>query len=482
MAKRRHYNVTFSVLVLGVAAYALLQSMVIPVLPTIQHQLHTSQSTVTWVVTAYLLSASVFTPLLGRIGDMAGKERMLVVTLLGLAVGSLLAALASSIIVMIIARVIQGIGGGVLPIAFGIVRDEFPREKVNGAIGNLAALTAVGGGLGLVLAGPIVDHLNYHWLFWIPMVMVFAAAVAAYLFVPESPVRTPGRISWGAAALLSAWLVCLLVAVSEGPSWGWMSSRVVGLIVAAVVLAAAWIALELRSSEPLIDMRMMRIPTVWTTNLVAFLFGVTMYGVMAFLPQFVQTPRSAGYGFGASVTASGLFLLPLTVTMFGGGLASGRLSGRFGSKSVLAAGSAISIAPVLLLTFGHGRAWEIYLASGVLGIGIGLAFSAMSALVVESVSLEQTGVASGMNANIRTIGGSVGSAIMASIVTSGVAAGALPKNSGYTNGFLFIAVATVLATAAALLIPTARRIATATVPEQSARTALVGSREQAADA
>jgi MFS family permease len=453
--QRRNHTLTFSVLVFGVAAYALLQSMVIPVLPTIQNQLHTSQNTVTWVVTGYLLSASVFTPLLGRLGDMVGKQRMLVATLIALAVGSLLAALATSITVMIVARLVQGIGGGVLPVAFGIARDEFPPEKVNGAIGNLAALTAVGGGIGLVLAGPIVTNLNYHWLFWIPAVMVSMAAVAA-LFVPASPVRAAGRISWGAAALLSGWLVALLLAVSEGQTWGWTSPRILGLIVAALVLAAAWVMVELRSAGPLVDMRMMRIPTVWTTNLVALLFGVTIYSVMAFLPQYVQTPRSAGYGFGASVTGSGLFLLPLTVAMFFGGLASGPLARHFGSKFVLIAGSAICVPPMFLLTYGRSDAWEIYVVSGVLGLGIGLAFSAMSALVVEAVEPHQTGVSGGMNANIRTIGGSLGSAVVASLVTSGVASGGLPKDSGYTEGFLFVAVATVLATAASLLIPAAR--------------------------
>lgn len=455
----RNHNLTFAVLIFGVAAYALLQSMVIPVLPTVQAQLHTTQSTVTWVVTAYLLSASVFTPLLGRVGDLAGKQKVLVATLIALAVGSLLAALATSITVMIIARVIQGIGGGVLPIAFGIARDEFPIEKVNGAIGNLAALTAVGGGLGLVLAGPIVEHLNYHWLFWIPMGMVSVAAVAA-LFVPASPVRAQGRISWGAAVLLSAWLVAVLLAVSEGQTWGWTSARTLGLTGVGLVLAALWGMVELRSAYPLVDMRMMRIPTVWTTNLVALLFGVTIYAVMAFLPQFVQTPGSAGYGFDASVTASGLFLLPLTVTMFLGGLLSGRTAGRFGSKGALVAGSFISVPPMFLLTYGHNQSWEIYVVSAVLGLGIGLAFSAMSALVVEAVEPHQTGVSGGMNANIRTIGGSLGSAVVASIVTSGVAPGALPKNSGYTGGFLFIALATLLAAAASLLIPATRARAT----------------------
>ena len=200
---RARYQVTFAVLAAGVAAFALLQSLVIPVLTTVQHELHTTQAAATWVLTAYLLSASIMTPILGRVGDMMGKERVFVGTLVALAVGSLLAAVAPSIGVLIVARVIQGIAGGMVPVAFGIIRDEFPAAKVSGAVGVLASLTAVGAGLGIVLAGPIVDALGYHWLFWLPMILTVAAAVAAVLFVPESPVRTPGRISWLPAVLLS---------------------------------------------------------------------------------------------------------------------------------------------------------------------------------------------------------------------------------------------------------------------------------------
>ena len=177
--QRTDYRVTFVVLCVGVAAFSLLQSMVNPVLPTIQAALDTDQATVTWVLTAYLVSASVFTPIIGRVGDKVGKERMLVVALGALAVGSLLAAVASTVGVMIAARVIQGIGGGVLPLTFGIIRDEFPREKVASAIGTAAALLAVGGGVGLVIAGPLVEALSYHWLFWIPMIITALAAVAA---------------------------------------------------------------------------------------------------------------------------------------------------------------------------------------------------------------------------------------------------------------------------------------------------------------
>src|ERR1700735_2903260 len=422
---RSHYRATFTVLAAATAAYALLQSLVIPVLPTIQAGLHTSQNTVTWVLTAYLLSASIFTPIMGRLGEMWGKERMLVVALVALTLGSVLAALTGSIVIMIVARVIQGIGGGVLPLAFGIIRDEFPVEKGAGAGGGSAELAGAG--------------------------------VGARLPVPKAPVRTAGRVSWPAAVLLSGWLVALLVPISEAPDWGWGSARVLGLLAAAVVLAACWVVVESRSAQPLIDMRMMRIPVVWTTNLVALLFGVGMYATFAFLPEFLQTPAAAGYGFGLSITLSGLILLPSSVAMFVVGIASGRLTSRFGAKAVLVAGALISIIPFVLLTFAHHTEWEILLAMVLQGVGFGMAYAAMSNLVVQGVPPEQTGVASGMNANIRTIGGSIGAAVMSSIVTSSAGAGGLPRESGYTHGFGLLTVAAIAAAICSMLVPSAAR-------------------------
>ncbi|MDX6390195.1 MAG: hypothetical protein QOJ73_1258 [Streptosporangiaceae bacterium] len=454
---RSRYQATFAVLAAAVAAYALLQSLVIPVLPTIQAGLHTSQNSVTWVLTAYLLSASIFTPIMGRLGDLWGKERMLVVALAALTAGSVLAAVAGSIAVMIVARVIQGIGGGVLPLAFGIIRDEFPKQKVAGAVGVIAALAAAGAGLGIVLAGPVVEALDYHWLFWIPAIILGIATAAAKVVVPESPVRAAGRLNWGAALLLSGWLVALLVPISEAPTWGWGSARVLGLLALAVLLAVAWAAVESRSSHPLIDMRMMRIPVVWTTNLVALLFGVGMYATFAFLPEFLQTPASAGYGFGLSITRSGLILLPASIAMFAVGVASGRLTLRFGAKTVLVAGALISIVPFVMLTAARGHQWEILVAMVVQGVGFGMAFAAMSNLVVQGVPPDQTGVASGMNANIRTIGGSIGAAVMSSIVTSTARAGGLPRASGYTHGFALLTVAMIGAALAAMLVPASVR-------------------------
>ncbi|MCW2847494.1 MAG: Drug resistance transporter, EmrB/QacA subfamily [Marmoricola sp.] len=452
--QRTDYRVTFIVLCAAVSSFSLLQSMVNPVLPTIQAALHTDQSTVTWVLTAYLLSASVFTPIIGRVGDKVGKERMLVVALGALTVGSLLAAVAPSIGVLIAARAIQGVGGGVLPLTFGIIRDEFPRDKVAGAVGTSAALLAVGGGIGLVAAGPIVNTLSYHWLFWLPMVMTLLAAVAAHFFVPESPERTPGRINVVSALLMSAWLVTLLLAVSEGHAWGWTSIAILGLFVATAVLLPVWVWAEARSDSPLIDMAMMRIPTVWTVNLVALLFGMGMYSMFAFLPQFLQTPDSVtGYGFGASITESGLILIPQTVATFLAGLFSGRLAGRYGSKAVLVVGAALTSLATLGLVLAHDHVWQVLAETTLLGLAFGLAFAALSNLIVDAVPQSQTGVASGMNANIRTVGGALGSAVLAGVITANARPDGLPVEAGYTHGFTVLVVTSALAALVAVLVP-----------------------------
>jgi MFS family permease len=236
-----------------------------------------------------------------------------------------------------------------------------------------------------------------------------------------------------------------------------LSAKVIGLLVLAVALAVVWVLVESRSANPLVDMKMMRIPTVWTSNLVALLLGVGMYAVFAFLPEFLQTPSSAGYGFSSGVTHSGLILLPSSVFMFAFGLLSGPLSKRYGAKAVLVAGSLISIVTFVLLTVAHADQWEIVMAMVIQGVGFGLAYASMSSLVVQAVPAAQTGVASGMNANIRTIGGSIGAAVMSSIVTSTAHHGGLPTEAGYTHGFALLAAATVAAAVAAMLIPKASR-------------------------
>ncbi len=448
-----NYAVTFAVLGTAALAFSLLQSLIIPAIPQLEQTLHTSESGASWLLTAYLLSAAIATPILGRVGDMLGKEKIIVAVLIALTVGSLLSALATSLPVMLVGRVIQGTGGAIFPLSFGIIRDEFPAERVAGAIGVMSAILGAGAGAGIVLAGPILVHLNYHWLFWIPMIMSATATIATFVFVPESPVRAPGRINWLGAGLMSAWLVTGLLAISYAPTWGWGDASVLGLLGATAVLIVVWAVSENRSDSPLVDMKMMRIPAVWSTNLAALLFGFGMFAMFVTLPQFTQTPTRAGYGFGASVTQSGLYLAPFAVAMVIFAPMTGRLSKAIGSKMVLVTGSLVCASSYLLLVLDHTQQWSIYAASGLLGIGIALGFASMANLIIEAVPAEQTGVATGMNTNIRNIGAALGSGIATSLIVSGLLPDGFPKEHGYMLAFAVSGLALVVAALAALTIP-----------------------------
>jgi MFS family permease len=442
---RTHPNLTLAVLALGGMAYALLSSAVVPALPTMQHDLGTSETGITWLLTGYLLAASVGTSIIGRLGDMYGKERLLLWTLVILGAGTLLAAVSNSLAVLIAARFIQGAGGGIFPLAYGIVRDEFPAEKVAGGIGILSAILGIGGGLGIVLSGVIVEHLNYHWLFWIPLLAVVLAAVATWRFVPESPVRTPGKINWLAAALMT---------ISQTTTWGWVSDKTLGLLLFGALVTAAWIAVEVRSREPLIDMTMMRVRGVWTTNAAAFLLGAGLYASFIVFPQFAQLPKSTGFGFGASVVVSGLYLLPATIGMTILGLRAGPIAARFGSRNALLAGTLFATASFIMLAVAHEHPYELLIAAALLGIGIGLSFAALGNLIVQAVSPEQTGVASGMNNVMRTLGGALGGQLSATFIADHMVKD-LPAVTGFTETFLMATGFLLLCFGAGLLVPRA---------------------------
>ena len=451
-AERVHPNVILAVLSLAAVTYAVLSSAVIPALTTLQHSLNASETGVTWLLTAFLLSASIGTAIIGKLGDMYGKQRLLVWTLLTLAAGTLLAALSTSLAMLIVARVIQGVAGGIFPLAFGIARDEFPADRVAGSIGLMSAILGVGGGLGLVVGGLIDEHLNWHWLFWIPLPIMIAAAVCAWRFIPESPVRSPGRVNWTAAALMSAGLSAVLIAIAKTSTWGWTGPKTLVLLTFGLALCCVWILVELRSSNPLIDMTMMRVRGVWTANLAAFLVGAGLYAWFLLLPQLAQLPRSTGFGYGASVVIAGLYLLPCAIGMGTLGSLAGRVERRFGSRRALVAGAAVSAVACGWLTFTSRHPYDLLVSSLLLGIGIGLAFAALGNLIVQAVPPYQTGVASGMNTVLRTLGGALGGQIAATFVAASTLRG-LPAQTGFTATFGMATVFLTACAAVALLIP-----------------------------
>src|SRR4051812_5112503 len=433
--------------------------MVAPALPAIQEDLDTTTTGVTWVLTVYLLTASIATPVLGRLGDMFGKERMLVVVLVMFALGSLVAALSHSIGVLVAGRAIQGFAGAVFPLAFGIIRDEFPPERVAQGIGLISATFGIGGGVGVGGAGLLVDNLSYEWIFWFALMVTVVAIICTLLFVPESPIKVPARIDWVGAGLLSLGLGALLLGISEGPRWGWSSARIVGLFLIAITSFATWVRFELRVPDPLVDMRMMQRRPVWSTNLAALLVGFGMFGSFILIPQFVQAPPRAGYGFDATVAEAGLILLPSTAVMLFAGPLAGWLGGRVGSRLPLMIGTLVAAASFALLGFAHDHRWQLYIASALLGLGIGFAFAAMANLIVDAVDATETGVATGMNTIMRTVGGSLGGQISATIVTAHVIVGTqIAKESGYTAAFFLSAVVLLLAFGATLLVPVRSRV------------------------
>ena len=445
-------RIILAVLSLGGISYALLQSLVVPALPQIQSSLHTSESAVGWVLTAYLLSASVATPIIGRLGDMYGKERLLMIVLLMLAFGTLISAVASSLSLMLLGRVIQGAGGGIFPLAFSIIRDEFPNRRVPGAIGLVSSLLGIGGGAGVVFAGIVTENLSYHWLFWFPLAMIVATAYLTWRYIPESPVKMPAEINYRAAGLMTIGISGVLLAITETSTWGWGSPKTLGLFALGLVVIVAWVREELRSREPLVDMRMMAIRGVWTTNTVAFLIGVGMYSSFVLLPELVQEPVSSG-GFGASVTVAGLFLLPATIAIVVVGQMAGLLERRIGSRGSLIGGALFALACYVLLVADRSQQLEIYVAAGLLGIGIGLSFSAMANLIVQNVSQEQTGVATGMNAVTRTLGGAFGGQLAATLLASNLGASGIPTSSGFTLSFLMCLIALAAALGFAVAVP-----------------------------
>ena len=325
-------------LLLSALAYALAQTLVAPAIPALTREFGTESSTTSWVLTGFLLSASVCTPLAGKLGDLFGKARVLTGVLLIFSFGSIVSALAGSIEMVIAGRVIQGVAGGVFPLAFGIINDELPAERRSVAIGMISAMFGIGGGIGLPLSGAIVDNTDISWLFWIGL-LALPAAFLVHRVVPASPARERTRIDWAGAALLSLGLAALLLGISKANAWGWGSGRTMVALLGGVAVLGVFVAFELRRSQPLVDMRVLAERPVLATNITGFLIGVAMFGSFLMIPQFAQAPESTGYGFGMTVLQSGLLMAPASFVMLVCGPLAGLLGNRIGFRAVLAAGT-----------------------------------------------------------------------------------------------------------------------------------------------
>ncbi|MEX2212420.1 MAG: MFS transporter [Gaiellaceae bacterium] len=459
---RQHYNVTLAILVFAGTAFALQQTMIIPALPVLRDEFDTTTGWATWLFTGFLLSASVAIPIFGKLGDQHGKERLLVISLGIFLLGSIGAVFAPNIGVLIACRILQGAGGAVFPLSFSIIKDEFPAEKVGVAVGAVSAVFAIGGSLGLVLSGVIVDSLSWRWLFIVGAVGVAIAVALVHLFVPESPIKTPSRVDVPGVALLSAGLLALLLALTEGDSWGWGSARILGLFAGAAAALVAWGFVELRVPEPMVDMRMLAQRAVLFANLSALIAGFALFGTFIIVPQLLQLPPElAEHGFGVSATKTGIYLLPGTVIGFVTGPLAGVMGNRLGAKWPLSLGMLLGGAGLALLALWHETEWQIVAGMFVLGAGLPMTFAGMAKVIVDAVRPSETGVATGMNTVMRTVGGVVGGqAVAALLAIDTIGTTDIPAESAFVAAFSVGAASAVVGGLVALLITPRRRLRT----------------------
>lgn len=450
------------ILVAGGIIYTGAQSIILPTIGLLARGVHSTPAATTWVLTAFILSGGVATPIVGRLGDMFGKRRALVAMLLTVVLGLVLCALATSLGVLVLGRVLAGVSSGVFPLGFGIIRDEFPPRRVAGAVGIMSISVGIGTAAGVLIAGLIAANLSYHWLFWFPLIVAAPTCLAAARWIPESPVRAGGSIDWSGAALVVVGLVCVLLAITEATRWGWGSPRTLGLMAAGLVILGLWIALERRTRDPLIDMRTMALPSVWRTNLASALSGMAMFASFAIIPRFVQEPARTGYGFGASISGAGLYLLPSTLTMVACASVAGRIERWVGSRIGLIAGCLVGGAGFVVIALIARQPWAVYTGMGLVGIGVGVAYAALPNLIIAAVPREQTGAATAINTIVRSVGGALGVQLCTTFIAQSVGAHGLPSLGGYLVGFWICAGGLLAATAAAAIIP--RRVATGSAP------------------
>lgn len=434
MAEQRRSRLVGPVLVLATLVSSIVSSFGAPLIPTVARDFHSSLSTAQWSLTVALLVGTVSSPILGRLGDGPRRRATLLGGLAVVTAGGVIAAVAGGLGTLLVGRSLQGVGLGLAPLAIATARDALPKAKVAPTIALLSVSSAAGLGAGYPISGLLAGAGGLPGAYWFGTLVSALTLVCVALIVPPSTGEgAPGRLDWLGVVLLALALVTTMVGVSQGSEWGWGSPPIIGCLIAGAVLITVWVIQQLRTDNPLVQLRLLRHPSVLSGDACALVLGAAMYMVLTGMTQFVQTPRSSGFGFSATALVAGLVLIPLSVLMFASSRSLPSLVARMGVRSVLTLGCLVAAVGCGFFALFHGSLWQAFIMTGILGVGLGTTFAAIPGLIAQSVPARETGSAIGFFQVLRFIGYSLGSALTASLLSARLDEAGQTTEGGYAT-------------------------------------------------
>lgn len=455
-AEKSPNAIVFVLAAAGITA-SLMQTLVIPLLGQLPSMLSTTASNASWVITVTLLVSAVATPVSGRLGDLYGKRRMMLLSTVALVVGSVVCALSSTVVPMILGRGLQGLGMGLIPLGISVMRDVLPAERLGTSIALMSASMGVGGALGLPLAAAVAMYADWRVLFWGSAALAALIGALIYVLIPRTPVTGRGTFDPIGALGLGAALVCLLLGVSKGADWGWGSTLTLGLLGGSVVLFAIWGWYELRIEHPLVDLRVTARPVVLLTNAASMVLGFGMYAQSLIIPQILQLPTETGHGLGQDMLQMGLWMMPGGLMMMAISPLGAKLSRARGPKVTLACGSAVVAAGYIAAVLLMGSTWGLLFAVALGSGGVGLAYGAMPALIMSAVPVSDTAAANSFNTLMRSVGTSMAGAVVGVVLanmTMDFGGVSVPSEGAFVTGLLIGAGVAIAAAIIATFIPT----------------------------
>jgi MFS family permease len=454
----RHPRATIAVLGYCGGLVSVSQTVSLPLLPILPEALNTSISNVSWVATASFLTGAVANPVLGRLGDMHGKRRTMILAMAILAAGCLIAAVAPNILVLVIARALQGFGTAVLPLAMSIAKDTLPPAQMTQGVALVSATLGIGSGLGLPLSGLLLGWFDWHAVFWVVLVLTLLGIALMFRFVPDPDPQSskPGRFDVVGAVWLSACLVAILLPISKSASWGWLEPLPLTLFALGIGGLFGWARYERRPEQPLVDVALMRQRPLVVINVAGVLLGFAMFSNMYISLVQLQTTDLVDYGFGASAVLAGLVLLPGALAMMFTSPISARIIDTRGPRAAMIVGATVmGVSYVLRLAMLHAI-WQIALGVLLVNAGVGIAYGAFPSAIMANVPPSETASANAMGTLTRAGGAALSSAVIGALLgslTQIIAGEEIASLEAFQYAFVLSALASLVAAGVAIWLP-----------------------------